>query len=613
MNRLIKVADLHAIKESEPTAVNVLGLDLVLLRHDDQITLFEGRCPHQDALLGEGEVREGALVCRVHEWRFDAQTGKRLDAPDPCLKKFNVITDEYAVWVSRGEILCWQAQQTAASKSSIVKHARPRYRTIDELPGPKGLPLIGNIHQIDLTKSHLIYEKWYEEFGPIYKIRFGPRTVVVIGDAKLDHQLLVERPDVFRRMGSIESVFKGMGIDGVFSAEGDTWRRQRPIVMSAFANKHLKNFFPTMTMINGRFLKKLQKVAHTQEAVDVQSELMRFTVDVTTLLSFNYDINTIENDGDVIQEHLDKIFPKIQERMFAPIPYWRYFKLPSDRRLDKALAAIDTAVDGFIQEARQRLEQSPSRQQSPNNFLEAFITAEGEDGTQFTDAEIKANVVTLLLAGEDTTANTMSWMMHFMLEHPEVQQKMQAEVDELWNGGTTFTEVEDLQKLKYIEAVAHETLRIKPVAPVNPTSANQDVELDGLFIPARTHILSLGRIGLLQGKYEAAYEFRPERWLTGELTPQRLKEAAYTPFGSGPRFCPGRNLAMMEIKMVMTAICRTFDLLKPPDALPVEDYVAFTMMPKNLRVQFQHRQNKPIANALPEMQLNTAVPHEMIP
>jgi cytochrome P450 len=206
------------------------------------------------------------------------------------------------------------------------------------------------------------------------------------------------------------------------------------------------------------------------------------------------------------------------------------------------------------------------------------------------DEEIFGNAITILLAGEDTTANTIAWMMHFMAEYPEVQSKMQAEVDAVLETGDVLYDYDDARKLIYLEAVAHETMRLKPVAPFLALETNVDVEVDGLHIPAGSSLMLLSRPGVLQeSDYPEPHEFQPERWLSDSKTRKIRRPRSFMPFGSGPRLCPGRSLALLEIKTAMAMVCRNFSVSRAGQAGEVGEMFAFTMMPTDLFVSFNTR------------------------
>ena len=119
-------------------------------------------------------------------------------------------------------------------------------KTIADLKGPKGLPIVGNLFQIDIEKFHLHLEQWCAEFGPIFKIRMGPKEIVCVADPEPINQMLRDRPETYRRRRTFETVIEEMGFNGVFSSEGDDWKRQRKLVALALNSAHLHQFFPSL-------------------------------------------------------------------------------------------------------------------------------------------------------------------------------------------------------------------------------------------------------------------------------------------------------------------------------------------------------------------------------
>ncbi|NOU20178.1 MAG: cytochrome P450 [Methyloglobulus sp.] len=317
---------------------------------------------------------------------------------------------------------------------------------------------------------------------------------------------------------------------------------------------------------------------------------MRFTIDNTTLFAFGYDINLLENESDNFQKHLERFRIGLNRRTGAPFPYWHYIKLPSDRALEKSLAILKETIGKFILQTRQRLENDPVLASQPTNFLEALLVTQDEDGKPFSYEEIQGNIFNILLAGEDTTARTLSWLLYFMTEHPEVQRKMQQEADTILGEEIMPTDLSAFEKLTYIEAVVHETLRLKAVAPLLCMETNIDAELDGVTIPKATPVMLLTRGGALQEEnFTDAHLFKPERWLESKPTGCTHNRNASLPFGAGPRSCPGRNLAMLEIKMAMAMVCKNFSVSRVDVGHPVQEVFSFTMMPDKLRVKFEKR------------------------
>jgi cytochrome P450 len=478
----------------------------------------------------------------------------------------------------------WVKTNGGASMNSFLR------QTISQLPGPKGLPILGNLFQIDLQKLHLILEEWSVIYGDLYKFRVLNETVVAVSDPALIQHILRDRPETYRRISTLERAARELGIPGVFTAEGEQWRRQRYLTMQAFKSDPLRRFFPNMQKITKRLYNRWNDGVDLSKAVDVRRDLMRFAVDATTHFAFGYDINLLEEKSDSFQRHLECQLAGINRRTSAPFPYWHFVKLPSDRAMEKSLVVIKKTIDEFVLEARQRLENEPGLTDQPSNFLEAMLLSKDDDDTGFSDEEIRGNIINILLAGEDSTAYTISWLVYFMTEYPEIQNKMQQEADSVLGEEMMPLDMSALEKLTYIEAVALETLRLKSAAPLLFLETNIDVELDGLTIPKATSIMLLIRSGALRDEnFTDARHFKPQRWLELNSNAYTHNRNASLPFGAGPRFCPGRNLAMLKIKMAIAMVCKNFSVTRVETGRPVEEVFAFTMMPDNLKVKFEKR------------------------
>jgi cytochrome P450 len=559
-----------------------------VIKRQGSVAVFQGRCPHEGVLLAEGQLQNGVLTCRGHGWRFDCATGIKVGDPRVCLHQFAAVVEGGQVMIERDEIAAWKRLRSNGA-ASPRSSAAGRRLNISDLPGPKGLPLLGNVLQFDVKRLHLVLEEWCRAYGPTYAFRLIHRQIVVISDPEQINYLLHNRPDMFRRMSGIEAVSKEMGVSGVFSAEGESWRRQRRLVMQALDTRHLRQFFPKLSEVTRRLKARWDLAAAEGRTVDVQKDLMRYTVDVTTSLAFGYDMNTLEKEGDVIQQHLERIFPMVNRRINAPLRYWHWFKLPSDHQLDHALEAVRQTVGEFITHSRRRLAEDPELARNPTNFLEAMLAAQQEADAPLSDEEVFGNVFTMLLAGEDTTANTMAWMMHFMCLYPQVQERMRREVDAVLDESVVLDDIKLADKLAFVDAVAMETMRLKPVAPVLFVEPNEDVEVFGLHVSKGTTIMMPTRYNsLAEAHFPEADAFKPERWLGG-ATGSMHHRTGFLPFGSGPRLCPGRSLALLEIKTAMSMVCRNFELARAAAADPVEELFVFTMMPTNLRIGFTAR------------------------
>ena len=475
----------------------------------------------------------------------------------------------------------------AATPTAVLRELR-------DLPGPRALPVLGNLLQIDPPRFHQQMEAWCDQYGPYFVVRFGRHPTLVVSDHEVVAALLRDRPDGFRRTARLEHIGIEMGLKpGVFGAHGEMWKRQRRMVMAGFDPGHVKGYYPSLLKVGQRLAGRWDKAAATGQPVDLQADLMRFTVDTIAGLAFGTEVNTLESDDDIIQKHLDKIFPAMFERLLAPFPIWRYFKRKKDRELEHSMAEVNTAVATFIAKARARLQADPALREHPSNLLEAMIVAADEPGSGIDDDQVAGNVMTMLLAGEDTTANTIAWMIHLLWLNPECLARATQEVRAAVGDGLAPT-LEQVAGLDYVEACAHETMRLKPVGPQLPLQALRDTTVGDVRIRAGTVVTTLLRYDSVnEAVIQRAHEFDPDRWLSAGGPSEQAKSAKRVsmPFGAGPRICPGRYLALLEMKMAMAMLLARFDVVSvdTPDGLPAKEELSFTMQPVGLSMRLKAR------------------------
>ncbi len=463
-------------------------------------------------------------------------------------------------------------------------------RSIADLPGPRGLPLLGNAHQVRTSRLHLTLEQWCQRYGPIFRFDLGPRRIVALGDVDEINAVLRDRPDGFRRWRELQRVVDEIVGPFVFQAEGDDWRRQRRLAITALNSNHLQRYFHVVATASERLHQRLTTAARDGRSLDIAAELTAFTVDVTSALAFGHDLNTVQRGDSELQGHIQRSFEMLGRRTFAPVPYWRWVRLPADRALDRSLTVLHSAAATFIEQARRRMVERPELREAPENFLEAMLAAQDADGS-FSDEEIIGNTLGFMNAGEDTTAYTMAWTLWFLAGSPTVQERWAREAQEVMGERPLLTDYETVEELRYGEAVLRESMRLKSVAPWNPVEPLADTTIAGTRIPAGTRVILLLRYaGLHAGEVERASEFDPERWLNdGDGTPSAPDQKTFLAFGAGPRFCPGRNLAFLESKTVLAMIARNFEVELDTTGGPVSELFQFTMIPKGLRVRLRER------------------------
>ncbi|MFO1198771.1 MAG: cytochrome P450 [Burkholderiaceae bacterium] len=470
--------------------------------------------------------------------------------------------------------------------------AAARAGALRDLPEPSGrLPLLGHLARLEPARFHLQLEQWARELGMPYRLRFGPTDAVVLADVELYHRVMRERPHHFSRSATFLPVMREMGADGLFAAEGAEWHVQRRLVMQSLNVTRLRGYFPALRRVTERLYRRWHAAARRGEVLEMTDELMRFTVDVTSALAFGEDPNTIDRGEDRIQRHMASIFPTLMKRIVMPWPVWHWIRTPADRRFERDLAAVHAYAAEVIARARARLAAEPPADGAPRNALEAMLLARDAPASEFTDAMVTANVLTLLLAGEDTTANSVAWTLPYLAADAPLQARMHAEAIERLGDAALPRQYDDVRPLDAFEALATEATRLRPVVSFLVVDAIRDAELDGLALPAGTRLFFLMRPQATDPAHFAdPMQFRPGRWSAPGACPGGAHEPrAHNQFGAGPRVCPGRPLAGVEVRMLLAMLLRNFTLELVCDPGAIREVCAFTVTPDRVPVRLRLR------------------------
>lgn len=467
-------------------------------------------------------------------------------------------------------------------------------RSIVDLPGPSGLPLLGNAHQLRGEHPHITIERWCERYGPIFRFSIGRREVVAIADLSAINQILRERPEGFRRWRERQRIFYEMGIRAVFPAEGDDWRRQRRLAVTALNSHQLQRYFHIIRTATERLYDRVRQAARRGRSLEISRELRSFTIDITSALAFGEDLNTLERGEEELQQHIQRVFQAMARRTFASLPYWRWVRPPADRALERSLAVLHATIAGFVANTRERMSRRPELFQAPENFLQSMLAAQGNERS-FSDEEIAGNALCFLIAGEDTTAHTIAWTVWFLSSRPHIQERLAREADEFLCGQHFAVDYDTARRLPYCEAVLRESMRLKPIIPAGNLEPIADTTIADTRIPAGTRLWLLTRhAGLHTTGISGTRDFDPERWLPEagaadghrDGTPAR---DSFLAFGAGPRFCPGRNLAFLESQAALTMLARNFELELDHTDGPVRELFSGTVHPLGLRVRAHER------------------------
>ncbi|OUS41528.1 hypothetical protein A9R00_00470 [Oleispira antarctica] len=460
-------------------------------------------------------------------------------------------------------------------------------RSFKQIPGPKGSFLLGNLSDFKLEEIHSFLQGTAKTYGSLSRIRLANQHAIILSNPETVQQCLKRRPSDFKRYSAIETVFSEMGIEGVFSAEGDKWKRHRELIMPAFKPAQIKAFYPILDKFSKRLNQALDAEVSSDQAqlaVDIQAIFKNYTTDITTKLAFGVDTDCLGNQESELRDSLNKIFPITNQRLKSPFPYWRFIKFNKDREFESAIKTVKSHLSTYISNAQIKLAQDPE----PSNILESMIIATNDKGDQFSESELLGNAITILLAGEDTTANTLAWTIHFLACHPKIQSAIQQEIDDKLDSVTpSFDQLDDFP-LTF--ACAQEAIRLKPVAPFMYMENIHDEVIEGHHVPAGTLIfMLLNHESTNSELFDNPEQFNPQRWLDMSSEQKRTYNKVLMPFGAGARLCPGRLLSFIEMKSALITILKQYSFSHHNGENTTEDSFEFTLVPKGLRVNIQRR------------------------
>ena len=443
--------------------------------------------------------------------------------------------------------------------------------------GPSKIPFLGNIHQIRISNIYKQFEEWSNEYGDVFRFKIGPKKINVISNPDMMQEILKNRPDGFRRTKKMDDVFSELDIKGVFNAEGTDWGSQRAFIAKGLDVKHQLRYFSFILKSVDRLIEKWDAI--DDENYKIHDDFLKFTFDVTSSLTFGQEINTLQEKGGEIKEYMQEIIPMLHKRINSPIPFWKLYKSKDDREFDKSRYGLNLYIDSLLEKVRCRLKENPQLKSNPNNILEALLVAT-EENDFITDKEVRSNLLTIMIAGVDTTAHALAWIIYFLCENPETQERARLECNALMGEDKKIESYVELGSLPIIDAIINETLRLKPGVPIFLES-NKEVTVGDHIFKKGENIVILSKQACKQAEnFSSPMDFKIERWLDEQKCPHDTHNTnAFVPFGSGPRFCPGKNLSMLEMRMVLTALLKNFKFSASSKKLTTKENNPFSMMP----------------------------------
>ena len=346
----------------------------------------------------------------------------------------------------------------------------------------------------------------------------------------------------YRKAESLRSPFFHRLVgNGLVTSEGEFWRRQRRLAQPAFHRQRISSYGDIMVQYAQRTIANW----HEGEQRDLSRDMTRLTLEIVVKTLFNSDVS---KDADHVGQILTSLVKPFASQATLKWILDNRLPTPGHRRYFNAVSEIDRIVYRIIAERR-------ASDYDEGDLLSMLLQAQDDDGTRMSDAQLRDEVMTLFLAGHETTALALSWSWYLLASHPEAETKFHAELDQVLGGRTPA--VSDMPNLKYTEMIAKEAMRLYPPAYAVGREAIEETEIGGFHVPKGTQLFAFQWVTHRDPRFfDDPAAFKPERW-NGEMSEQ-LPKYAYFPFGGGPRQCIGNYFAMMEIVLLLATIGQRF-------------------------------------------------------
>jgi len=392
------------------------------------------------------------------------------------------------------------------------------------------------------------------EKGPVCYTRVLGKRIYFVNDAEYVKRILLDNLANYPKSVTYRNNLRPFLGDGLLISEGDFWKRQRRLAQPAFHLRRLKALAATMADCAARMAQGWEQ----GKVVDVTPMMNAVTMEIVAKTLFGADV---KSDIPVVAESMRALGEesgRIRPTAFFDLP--EFITRPRGRRFAEAVGALDAIINRIVAQRRAEIEKGDAAR---DDLLSMLLEARDEENGQgMTDRQLRDELVTLFLAGHETTAVSLAWTFHLLAQNPAAEAKLHAEVDAVL-AEKAAPDFDDLERLPYTRMVAEEAMRLYPPAYVFSRRALADDQLGPWRMPAGAHIvISPYALHRRPDYWDEPEAFKPERFAAD--APSDRPKHAYLPFGGGPRICIGNSFAMMEHAIVLATATRRWRLASIP-------------------------------------------------
>jgi cytochrome P450 len=442
---------------------------------------------------------------------------------------------------------------------------------LGQAPGPKGRFLLGNL--VELSRDWLgFYKDCAEEFGDVFRMRMAHVPIHVLLHPREIETVLVTNAANFTKSADYRALARVLG-RGLLTSEGNFWKQQRGLIQPAFHRQSIQAYAKVMTSATSRMLDSWKDKGER----NIHDDLMRVTLEIVAQCLFGAEVADAA-------DRVGKAMEVVTERFLInsglallfsfEIPL---FLAPRERR---AIRELNNIIGDIIRKRR-------SSNEPREDLLAMLLGVREADGNPMSDVQLRDELMTLFLAGHETTAIALSWACYLIAQNPGIEAQLAEELQTVL--GDRVPTPEDLPRLRYTEMVLKEAMRLYPAVWGLGRKAVKDCELGGYRVPAGSNIFILQwRTQRDPRFFPYPEKFDPERWREDPIRSGKIPRYAYFPFGGGPRGCVGAAFAMMEATLLLAMIQQKYYLEIVPKH-PIELFPTVTLRPKHGIRMILHR------------------------
>ncbi|MEM7535192.1 MAG: cytochrome P450 [Chloroflexota bacterium] len=424
------------------------------------------------------------------------------------------------------------------------------------IPGPKERFLVGSAQEFDSHGPDFLVHL-AEEYGDIAKFSMLGMKFVVLATPELIREVLITKAKIFPKAHHDIAVLTRVIGRGLVTTEGDEHKQQRKLAQPAFHAKRIRSYADTMV----DYTAQLVDGWHPGETRDLSQEMSRLTMYIVVKTLFDVDYQTLADTADEIGDAVHVLQDTADNDFGFPITLPDWVPTPLARRRKKARKVVDAIIDQMMAERRGAAENGVVEDRG--DLMSMLLMSTDEDGNTMNDVELRDQLLTLFLAGHETTSNALVWTWYALSQNPDVEQKLHDELDRVLAG--RLPTLADLPNLPYAEMVLKESMRLyPPVWTINFREPTEDTTVGGYAVPKGTQMfISPYMMHRLERYWEDPLAFRPERFLPEKEA--EMPKYLYMPFGAGARICIGNSFAMMEAHLILATIAQQYKLTLDPE------------------------------------------------